>query len=339
MKLVITGALGHIGSGFIHALTPGEVSEVVLVDNLSTQRYCSLFNLPDGIEWRFVEADVTTAQLEELFAGADVIIHLAAITNAAESFEIAEEVERVNYFGTQRVALAAAQVGVPLIFPSTTSVYGVSDGLVDETCDALQPQSPYAKSKLDAEQFISRLGETSNLRFFIARFGTIYGPSIGMRFHTAVNKFVWQACVGEPLTVWRTALDQKRPYLDLHDAVRALKFVIEQSLFDNQIYNVLTDNFTVRQIVDAIREHVPDLEVKLVDSRIMNQLSYEVDRAKFESRGFQFEGDFRRGISESIEQLKSLIPRPLSHKEAQKAQDMKGVALALFGAFCAFLWL
>lgn len=315
MKLVITGALGHIGSGLIHALAPREASEVVLVDNLSTQRYCSLFDLPAGIDWRFIEADVTTAELEDLFAGAAVVIHLAAITNAAESFEIAEEVERVNYFGTQRVALAAAKVGVPLIFPSSTSVYGISEGIVDETCggERLQPQSPYAKSKLDAERFISELGETSGLKFFSARFGTIYGASIGMRFHTAVNKFIWQACVGEPLAVWRTALDQKRPYLDLHDAVRALKFVVEQQLFDNQIYNVLTDNFTVRDIVDAIREHVPDLEVKLVDSRIMNQLSYEVDRRKIEALGFRFEGDFKRGIGDSVERLKAL-----SHTEAQK---------------------
>ena len=308
MKLVVTGALGHIGSRLIHALTPGAVPEVVLVDDLSTQRYCSLFNLPPGIEWKFVEADITkdTVSLEDLFAGAGAVIHLAAITNAAESFEIAEEVERVNYFGTQRVALAAAKVGARLIFPSTTSVYGVSEGVVDETCEQLQPQSPYAKSKLEAEQFLVRLGESSSLKYFIGRFGTIYGASIGMRFHTAVNKFVWQACVGEPLTVWRTALDQKRPYLDLHDAVRALKFIVERGVFDNQIYNVLTDNLTVRDIVEVIREHVPDLEVKLVDSRIMNQLSYTVDGGKFESRGFRFEGDLRRGIGESIELLKAL---------------------------------
>lgn len=308
MKLVVTGALGHIGSGLIHALAPRDATEVVLIDNLSTQRYCSLFNLPSGIEWKFVEADITKEELEDLFAGAGAVIHLAAITNAAESFGIEEEVERVNYFGTQRVALAAAKTGTPLIFPSTTSVYGVSEGVVDEACgpEQLQPQSPYAKSKLEAEEFISRLGETSGLRFFIGRFGTIYGPSIGMRFHTAVNKFVWQACIGEPLTVWRTALDQKRPYLDLHDAVRALKFIVERGVFDNQIYNVLTDNLTVRDIVEAIREHVPDLEVKLVDSRIMNQLSYTVDGAKFQSRGFRFEGDYRRGIADSIERLKAL---------------------------------
>jgi UDP-glucose 4-epimerase len=309
MKLAITGPLGHIGSRLIHELTAADATEVVLIDNLSTQRYCSLFNLPAGINWKFVEADVTKADLEDLFAESDVVIHLAAITNAAQSFEIEEEVERVNYFGTERVALAAANVRSPLIFLSTTSVYGVAGGTVAEDCSLsqLNPQSPYAKSKLKAETLIARLGETSNLRFFIGRFGTIYGASIGMRFHTAVNKFVWQACVGQPLTVWRTALDQKRPYLDLHDAVRALKFVVQQQLYDNQIYNVLTDNLTVRDIIDGIKRHVPQVQIEFVDSRIMNQLSYMVDRSKFVSRGFSFAGDFDRSVGESIAKLKALM--------------------------------
>jgi nucleoside-diphosphate-sugar epimerase len=308
MKLAITGPLGHIGSRLIHELTPPEATEVILIDNLSTQRYCSLFNLPEGINWRFVEADVTTADLEDLFAGSDVVVHLAAITNAVESFEKEEDVERVNYFGTQRVALAAAKVRCPLIFLSTTSVYGVADGTVDEDCDKeqLNPQSPYAKSKLDGERFIAGLGETSGLKYFIGRFGTIYGASIGMRFHTAVNKFVWQACVGLPLTVWRTALDQKRPYLDLHDAVRALKFVMQHRLYDNQVYNVLTDNLTVRDIIETIKRYVPQVQVELVDARIMNQLSYTVDCSKFVSRGFEFEGDFERSVAESIAKLKAL---------------------------------
>ena len=311
MKLVITGPLGHIGSGLIHSLTPNEVSEVILIDNLSTQRYCSLFNLPQGISWEFIEADVTSRkfELENVFAGAGAVIHLAAVTNAAESFEIANEVERVNFFGTQRVARAAAHVGSPLIFISTTSVYGVSEGVVDEACapGQLQPQSPYAKSKLQAEQFITELGESLNLRFFIGRFGTIYGASIGMRFHTAVNKFVWQACIGQPLTVWQTALNQKRPYLDLHDAVRALKFIVAHDLFDKRTYNVLTNNLTVREIVDTIREFVAEVKVELVETRIMNQLSYTVDCSRFRSRGFEFEGDLRSGVGESIAQLKAFV--------------------------------
>jgi UDP-glucose 4-epimerase len=311
VRLVITGPLGHIGSRLIHSLTAKDVDEVVLIDDLSSQRYCSLFNLLSGIRWKFIQADITSEEvdLEHMFAGATAVIHLAAITNAAESFEIQEQVERVNYYGTQRVASAAARTGARLIFLSTTSVYGVSEGTVDENCapEQLQPQSPYAKSKLQAERFISELGETAGMRFFIGRFGTIYGASIGMRFHTAVNKFVWQACVGQPLTVWETALDQKRPYLDLHDAVRALKFVIKRDLFDNRIYNVLTDNLTVQDIVDAIRHYIPDLKINLVQTRIMNQLSYTVDCSRFRSRGFEFQGDLHTGLADSISQLKALV--------------------------------
>jgi nucleoside-diphosphate-sugar epimerase len=310
MKLVITGALGHIGSRLIHSVAPGEFEEIILIDNLLTQRYCSLFNLPEGIRWRFLDIDVTAenANLEKPFAGADAVIHLAAITNAAASFDIQEEVERVNYVGTERVARACAEVGCRLLFLSTTSVYGVADGIVDEGCptEQLKPQSPYAESKLRAEQLLVEQGRVSGLRFFVGRFGTIYGKSIGMRFHTAVNKFIWQACLGQSLSVWRTALDQKRPYLELGDAVEAIRFILQKDLFDNEIYNVLTDNLTVRQITDAIRKYVPNLRIELVESQIMNQLSYTVAKSKFESHGFRFKGDLDQAIRDSIHLLQPL---------------------------------
>ena len=101
------------------------------------------------------------------------------------------------------------------------------------------------------------------LKAIVCRFGTIFGPSPGMRFHTAVNKFCWQAVMGQPLSVWRTAYEQKRPYLDLADAVRALAFIIERDLFDGRIYNVLTLNATVRDIVEAIKGFVPEYEGRL----------------------------------------------------------------------------
>ena len=226
MKLAITGSLGHIGSRLIKDLEPSAFDEVVLIDNLSTQRYCSLFNLPDGIPFRFIEDDICNAELDRYFEGMDVVVHLAAITNAADSFEIQDQVEKVNFEGTERVAKACVRNGSKLIFLSTTSVYGTQEAVVDEDCSSeeLKPQSPYAASKLRAEQTIQSLRQGDGLKFFIGRFGTIFGTSIGMRFHTAINKFVWQACMGLPITVWRTALHQKRPYLDLSDAVRALRF-------------------------------------------------------------------------------------------------------------------
>jgi len=96
MKLVITGALGHIGSSLIRNLGGMAWDEVVLIDNLATQRYCSLFNLPENVPFRFVEADVLSDRMEPLLSGADVVIHLAAITNAAGSFDREKEVEEVK---------------------------------------------------------------------------------------------------------------------------------------------------------------------------------------------------------------------------------------------------
>jgi nucleoside-diphosphate-sugar epimerase len=308
MRLAITGALGHIGSRLIHALTPGQFDDVLLVDNLSTQRFVSLFELPEGVPYRFVKADILDANLDQLLAGSDAVIHLAAITNAAESFGNEEQVERVNLDGTLRVAEACVRSGARLVFLSTTSVYGTAEAVVDEDCpeSELKPQSPYATSKLTAERRLAELAETRGLRFVACRFGTIFGTSPGMRFHTAVNKFVWQACLGEAITVWRTALDQKRPYLELGDAVRALGFILERDLFDGRVYNVLTENITVRAIVETIRKHVPELRVELVDARIMNQLSYDVSPARFRALGFEYQGSLERGIADTVELLRGI---------------------------------
>jgi UDP-glucose 4-epimerase len=304
MRIVVTGALGHIGSRLIRSLpTSSPGSEIVLVDNLSTQRYSSLFDLPANGRYRFMEADILTSDLDALLDGADVVVHLAAITNAEASFQIQEEVERVNFHGTERVARACIQAGAGMVFLSTTSVYGTQTGTVDEQCPAeeLRPQSPYASSKLQAERLLESLAK-DGLRSVTFRFGTIVGTSPGMRFHTAVNKFCWQAALGEPLTVWRTALHQRRPYLDLSDGIRAIEFILERGL-DGRLYNVLTANASVAEIVAMVREVVPDITVREVDSPLMNQLSYSVDDTRFKALGFEVRGDLRAAVAQTIRQL------------------------------------
>ena len=307
-NLLITGALGHIGSRFIHGLKSGEFDAVHMIDNLSAQRYSSLFNLPEGVKFNFIEGDIYTADLDKYFKGIDVVIHLAAITDATSSFDKMEEVEKVNFKGTEKVAMACIRNGCKLIFPSTTSVYGVQKEIVDEECTVtdLKPQSPYAESKLKAEQLLQKLGKREGLKFAICRLGTIFGTSIGMRFHTAVNKFCWQAVMGQPITVWRTALHQKRPYLDLSDAIRAFYFIIENNIFTNEIYNILTTNTTVNEICEIIESIIPGVSIKFVDSRIMNQLSYTVSNQKFKNAGFEFTGDLRSGIFDTIKLFRGL---------------------------------
>jgi nucleoside-diphosphate-sugar epimerase len=307
MRIVVTGALGHIGSRLIRDLPAAfPRSEIVMVDNLATQRHASLLDLPAGAHFRFIEADILTADLPDLIDGADAVVHLAAVTDAAGSFAAREQVERVNFEGTELIARACARVGVPLLFPSSTSVYGTQGGTVDEDCADLRPQSPYAESKLASEKLLQRLGATQGLHFVSCRLGTIFGTSPGMRYHTAVNKFCWQAATGQPLTVWRDAMQQNRPYLDLGDATRAVMFILRHRLFDRRIYNVLTLNATVARVTGIISARVPDMRIKLVDTPLLNQSTYTVACERFRQAGFEFGGDLERGIDETLRMLGSL---------------------------------
>lgn len=310
MTLLITGALGHIGSRLLRHLPHGVYDRVVLLDDLSTQRYTSLFDLPRNGRYQFFQEDICTADFERHLDGVDVVLHLAAITDAESSVKRPEAVERTNVDGTIRLARACAERGCKLLFLSTTSVYGLQTEVVGEDCppEALRPQSPYASSKLRAERELEALGAAEGLRFVTCRFGTIFGPSPGMRFHTAINKFIWQACTGQPLTVWRTAMHQVRPYLDLTDAVEAIRFILDRSVFDRRIYNVVTLNASVAEVIDVLRAHVPELTVTYVDSPIMNQISYGVDNRRFRELGFTFRGSMEEGVADTLRLLEGLTP-------------------------------
>ncbi|MCL0044988.1 SDR family oxidoreductase [Nitrospinaceae bacterium] len=312
MKIIITGALGHIGSRVVREL-PKVIPnpEIIMIDNLLTQRYTSLFNLPANANYRFYESDILSTELKSIFEGADAVLHLAAITDATSSFQNRKQVESVNYDGTVRVAETCKEVGCPMIHLSSTSIYGTQNELVDEDCsyEDLNPQSPYAETKLKEEDFLRSFGSDEAFQFVIFRFGTICGTSPGMRFHTAVNKFCWQAVMGIPLTVWKTAYDQKRPYLDLIDAIRVMEFFLKSDKFDGRVYNVVTLNATVREVINSIKTFIPDLKVDFVDSRIMNQLSYEVLNTRLDEQGFIFKGNLEQGIKDTISLLQQATPR------------------------------
>lgn len=235
------------------------------------------------------------ADLEiEFLSKFDVIVHLAALTDAASSFKDVAAVERVNVELTKRLIDKAADADIKLfIFPSSTSVYGVATSIVrEEDLSAINPQSPYAESKVKVERHL----ESSGVPHIIFRFGTIYGTSPGMRFHTAVNKFCFQASIGEPLTVWRENRHQKRPYLEIGDAVHAINWAIKHPVgMLNNTYNVLSDNHTVDEILQEIAKYVP-FEVNEVDTPLLNQYSYEVSREKIQGTGFRAIGSLEAGI-------------------------------------------
>jgi UDP-glucose 4-epimerase len=308
MNFLVTGALGHIGSKLIRDL-PVEFSgsAITMVDNLQTLRYCSLFSLPEKSNYKFINLDVAESDMRPLLKNIDCIIHLAATTDATASFENPERLEENNFNATKNIAKAAAECGTSLITISSTSVYGSQQEVVDENCTLgdLKPQSPYASCKLKEEDLVKTLSKELGLKSSICRFGTIFGTSPGMRFHTAVNKFCWQAVQKEPLSIWITAYNQKRPYLHLDDATKAISHIIRKNMFNGEIYNILSCNSTVKDVSDTIIGLLPDTKIKFVESRIMNQLSYEVSSEKFRRTGFNFSGTLEHGIAETIALLKN----------------------------------
>ena len=305
MKIVIvTGGLGHIGSKLVRYLIDNDC-HVICIDNLLTQRLISLRGLIGNPFFEFLDIDLSekNLSLSKLLSGKkiDCVVHLAAITNAEASHDKADEVHSNNFNSTETIVNFCKDYGVKLIFPSSTSVYGSADAEVfEDDPSVLKPQSPYAESKVKEENLIiSSLSKNYN----ILRLGTIFGASPGMRFHTAVNKFCWQAALKEPITVWKTAMDQYRPYLALTDACSAIDFFISNDHKGN-VFNVLTKNYTVRDILDSINK-ISEIEIEFVESKIMNQLSYFVSNSKIVSLGFRFEGDLDKAIDETFDWLRS----------------------------------
>jgi len=307
MKILVTGALGHIGSFLIRELPSqlDDIEEIRMLDNFSTQRYVSLFNLKNTPIYSFYESDVATENIEGYLDGINCVINLAAKTDAASSFNNSDELMQNNISCLKNISKFCSKLEIPIIHISSTSVYGDQSSMVDENCkiDKLRPQSPYAESKIIEEEFLL---QSKDLRFIIFRFGTIFGVSPGIRFHTAVNKFCYQASLGLPITVWKTALNQKRPYLDIIDAVRSIAFIIKNQKFENTVFNVVTCNHTVQEIIDEIKNSISDIKINLVEHKIMNQLSYEVSAQKIEDSGFEFIGSLKNQIFETLSLFKNL---------------------------------
>ena len=307
LNILITGGTGHIGSYLIRNLGKNfNDLKIIILDNMSTNRYCSLFNLPNFSQYQFTECDLVKCQITDI-PKADIVIHLAAKTDAAKDLKFKEEFNTNNYESTKKIIEYSIKNNVKLIFASSTSVYGPQSNFVDENCEIkdLNPQSPYAKVKLDEENLIAKSFYNLSEKYLILRLGTIYGFSPGIRFHTAVNKFCLQASMGVPLTVWNTAYNQKRPYLGLHDLNNAISHIIKSNLINNEIYNILSYNLKVRDIIEILKIKL-DVSINYVEHEIMNQLSYKVSNQKFTDTNFKFSSNIQKEIFETLDNIKNI---------------------------------
>ena len=307
MKVLITGACGHIGSFLaenIHKVKG--ISKVILVDNLKSNRFNSLYNLEKKNNLSFFLRDLNNLNVLNDFHNVDVIIHCASMTNAEKSFEKEKEMY-INNLNCLKTAMKyCINRNTKLIHLSSTSVYGKQTDLVDENCEMrfLKPQSPYAKIKLIEERLLKK--NSNKLKYNTFRFGTIAGVSKGIRFHTAVNNFCLNAAIGEKIKVYKTALHQYRPYLSIRDSFKVFKFCLENNFFENDIFNVLSGNFTVNQILNKIKKIKKRIKIIYVNSPIMNQLSYHVDDKKIKKKGLILKSNIDVDIKNTLLLFKNL---------------------------------
>lgn len=307
MNLLITGCSGHIGSYLVNNIYKiKKIKKCFIVDNFNSTQINSLFNSKKKNNLKFYNLDISKKNSLHKFKKIDYVIHLASLTNAAGSFNKKKEMY-VNNINCMRNIINFCKIKkAKLIHISSTSVYGKQTSLVDETCEKkyLKPQSPYADIKLIEEEMLKK--NTKNLKYVTFRFGTISGVSKGMRFHTAVNKFCLNAAINEPITVYKTALKQYRPYLSLSDAYKVFKYTIENDLFKNDIYNALSENCTVDQILQKIRKYKKKIKIKFVYSEIMNQLSYHVDKKKLNNEGLYLKSKIQNDIKNTLQLLDNI---------------------------------
>jgi len=256
MNLLITGCCGHIGSYLVNNIYKiNKIKKTYIIDNFYSAQINSLFNTKEKNNIKFYNLDLSKKNSLKKFNKIDYVIHLASMTNAAGSFAKKNEMYKNNIDCMKNIINFCKQKKAKLIHISSTSVYGKQSSIVDETCEKqfLKPQSPYADIKLIEEEMLKKSSKKMN--YVTYRFGTISGISSGMRFHTAVNKFCLNASIGEPIAVYKTALNQFRPYLSLKDAFKVFEFTINKNLFKNDIYNAVSENCTVNQIIQKIKKY------------------------------------------------------------------------------------
>lgn len=308
MTVLVTGGLGYIGSRLIRELPdrPAFAGEAIrIMDNFRQPRYHSLWDLPVYADYEFVQGDIRDAQARaKALEGVDTVFHLAAITNAPETFDIPEETWEVNHSAAVSLYQDAREAGVSdFVNAVTCSVYGrTADEITEEfDCD---PESPYGEAKLAAEQDMFELYD-GGMGLTGLRLGTVYGWSTGMRFDTVVDKFALLAATGQPLTVYKGAEEQQRPYLHVQDSVRSMLFAAER-LGDGEAYNVVGQNGRLQDVVDATVKHFPEVEIGYTEAEQLNQLSYIVSDAKIREQGFETAYSLDQGVAELADKFRAL---------------------------------
>lgn len=174
MKIFVTGGAGYIGSHLVKNLLK-EDYEVVVFDNLSTGFIEPIEIIKNNIgNFELIKGDLRNKDLlREIFQKhqIDVVMHLAAKTDVAESVKNPELYVQENFINSVNLVEAMGGVG-KFIFSSTAAVYGNPEYSPIDENHPTDPTSPYGQTKLDFEKYLSKV---ENLQYIILRYFNVGG--------------------------------------------------------------------------------------------------------------------------------------------------------------------
>ncbi|MDF1513314.1 MAG: NAD-dependent epimerase/dehydratase family protein [Anaerolineae bacterium] len=235
MRILVTGGAGFLGSALSNALV-AEKHEVIVLDDLSAGD-------PERLDSRvfFNRGSIADRpKVWSLLQGVECVYHLAARVLVAESVLYPREYNEVNVSGTLALLEALRDVGVPrFVFTSSGAVYGDQDRQPVVETITPQPRSPYAVSKLSAEQYVHTIGALWDMETVALRIFNAYGPGQPMlpAHSPVIPRFIHRAQGGGSLVIFGAG-SQSRDFVYVDDVVRALIAVLDLPPGSPRTFNI-----------------------------------------------------------------------------------------------------
>ena len=289
-RILVTGGAGYLGS-LLTAKLLDHGHQVSVVDNFS-QGATSLLPLIGHPKLVVHNADIRS-NLSSLVAAHDVVFHLAALSGFPACQADPHTARSVNVDATLALVKGLSK-SQRIIYSSTTSLYGKSDSICDESAKPALV-SLYAQTKYEAEQIVLEHPQATALRF-----ATIFGVSPNMRSDLLINDFVYRALAERYLVLFES--QSRRTFLHCRDAVAAFLFTLDSanSLF-GQIYNIGSDhlNYSKLEIATRVAEKTNCL---LIDSSLadVDQRNFVTSFAKIAALGYEPKISLENGLDELI---------------------------------------
>jgi len=246
MRILVTGAAGFIG-GHLCSKLRKEGHEVVPVDNFF---HPSLAKTP-GVRYCDVRDRKSVFDFAE---SVDLVCHLAAQIHTDYSTLHPQETLDINILGTLNVLEACRTLDRPMIFQSTSEVYGTA---VHEAIDEQHPTNPphvYGVSKLAADRLCGSYYATYGLKVSILRCFNCYGPwQKSDSYGGVISIFVRQALAGEPITVFGDGR-QSRDYVFVDDFLRAYDVAMKGGIAGKPMNFGTGVDFSILEIAQAVKK-------------------------------------------------------------------------------------